>query len=155
MISAQDIANLRLKTGAGVMDCKNALEAAAGDFEKAKKILTSNTQAMAQKKAERTANQGLIEAYVHNGKIGVLLEIACESDFVARNSEFKELTRNLAMQVASMNPGDTAELLAQNYIRDEAITIKNLVEQATAKIGENIQIKRFTRYELGESHANN
>ncbi|MCL5407490.1 MAG: elongation factor Ts [Patescibacteria group bacterium] len=110
----------------------------------------SLSQAIAQKKAERSTNQGLVEAYVHAGKIGVLLEIACESDFVVRNAEFKDLAHNLAMQIASMNPKDLPELLAGSYIKDEAMTIKDLIDQATAKIGENIQIKRFIRYELGE-----
>lgn len=150
MISAQVIKDLRLKTGAGVMDCKKALEEAKGDFEKAQKILASNAQAIARKKAERSTKQGLIEAYIHAGKIGVLLEIACESDFVVRNSEFKDLSHNIAMQIASMNPKDLPELLSGSYIKDEAMTVKDLVDQATAKIGENIQIKRFIRYELGE-----
>lgn len=150
MISAEDVKNLRIKTGAGVMDCKKALEEAGGDFEKAQKILASNAQAIAKKKAERSTEQGLVEAYIHAGKIGVLLEIACESDFVVRNAEFKDLAHNIAMQIASMNPKDLSELFAGSYIKDEAMTIKDLVDQATAKIGENIQIKRFIRYELGE-----
>lgn len=150
MITTENIKNLRKETGAGVMDAKRALEEAHGDFEKAKKILALNAKTIAQKKAERPTEHGLIESYVHTNKIGVLLEILCESDFVARNSEFKGLAHNLAMQIVSMNPKDLSELLAQNYIKDEAITIKNLIEQATAKIGENIKIKRFIRYELGK-----
>lgn len=150
MISAQDIAKLRSQTGAGVMDCKEVLEQANGDFEKAKKILVTNAQTIAKKKSERPAKQGIIIAYVHQDKIGVLLEINSESDFVARNDEFKELGREVAMQIASMNPKDTEELLAQPYIRDESISIKNLIEQKTAKIGENILVKRFVRFELGE-----
>lgn len=150
MISAQDIAKLRSQTGAGVMDCKEVLEQAKGDFEKAKKILVTNAQTIAKKKSERPAEQGIIIAYVHQDKIGVLLEINSESDFVARNDEFKELGREMAMQIASMNPKDTEELLAQPYIRDESISIKNLIEQKTAKIGENILVKRFVRFELGE-----
>ena len=132
------------------MDCKKALEEAGGDFEKAKKVLASNAQAIAEKKAQRSTNQGLVEAYIHANKIGVLLEINCESDFVARNNEFKELAHSIAMQIASMNPKDLPDLFAGSYIKDEAMTIKDLVDQATAKIGENIQIKRFIRYELGE-----
>lgn len=150
MINSEDVAKLRIATGAGVMDCKRALEEARGDFEKAKKILADSTQIIAQKKAGRSTAQGLIEVYAHANKIGVLLEINSESDFVARNSEFKELAHNIAMQIASMNPKDLPELLSQVYIKDESLTIKKLIEQATAKIGENIQIKRFIRYELGE-----
>lgn len=150
MISTETIAKLRAETGAGVMDCKKALEDAGGDFEKAKKILAENAQTIAKKKALRLARQGLIECYCHNGKIGVMLEINSESDFVARNSEFKNLAHELAMQIASMNPKDIDELMSQIYIRDESLTIRQLVEQAIAKIGENIQVKRFVRYELGE-----
>lgn len=155
MISAQDVAKLRSVTGAGVMDSKKALEEASGDFEKAKKILASNAQSIAKKKSERATKHGLVECYVHASKIGVMLEIACESDFVARNSEFTELAHDVAMQIASMNPKNTDELFQGNYIKDDSMTIKDLVEQATAKIGENIQIKRFVRFELGEDHANN
>lgn len=150
MISKDDIAKLRLETGAGVMDCKKALEEARGDFHQAKEILSRNAEVIAKQKSERSAKQGIIECYNHGGKIGVLLEIACESDFVAKNSEFKKLAHELAMQIASMSPQDLEELLAQPYIRDESMTIKDSVQQAIAKIGENIQIKRFVRFELGE-----
>lgn len=150
MITAADIAKLRQETGAGVMVCKNALEQASGDFEKAKKILAAAAQDIAKKKAARETKHGLIDCYVHAQKIGVLLEINCESDFVAKNDEFKNLSHNISMQIASMNPKDIADLMAGNYIKDESMTIKNLVEQATAKIGENIQVKRFIRFELGE-----
>ncbi|MFA6492927.1 MAG: translation elongation factor Ts [Patescibacteria group bacterium] len=150
MTSAQDVAKLRTVTGAGVMDCKKALEESNGDFDKAQKILASNAQSIAQKKAERAANQGLIETYNHASKIGVVLEIACESDFVAKNDEFKDLAHNIAMQIASINPKDLPELLEGSYIKDDSLTIKDLIDQATAKIGENIKVKRFIRYELGE-----
>ncbi len=150
MISAEIIARLRAETGAGVMDCKEALEKSSGDYEKAKKILAANAQAIAKKKTERSAKQGLIECYCHGGKIGVVLELNCETDFVARNEEFKNLAHELAMQIASMNPGNVDELMSGIYIRDEATSIKQLVEQIIAKTGENIQVKRFTRFELGE-----
>jgi elongation factor Ts len=150
MITAEDIKKLRLETGAGVMDSKKALEEAKGNFEKAKQILAQNAQAIAKKKSDRATKHGLIETYLHAQKVGVLLEINCESDFVARNDEFKNLSHEIAMQIASMNPKDIDELLSQNYIRDDKLTIKNLVEQATAKIGENIRVKRFCRFELGE-----
>lgn len=152
MISAQDVAQLRLQTGAGVIACKKALEDAGGDFQKAKEILAASAEAMAKKKSEREAKQGIIDCYLHNGKIGVLLELSCESDFVAKNTEFKDLAHHLAMQIASMNPQDVAELLGEVYIKDEAMTIKNLIDQAIQKIGENIQVKRFIRYELGEEN---
>jgi len=150
MVQAEDIKKLRSETGAGVMDTKKALEEAGGDFEKARQILASTAQAIAKKKAERATKNGLVEVYTHAGKIGVLLEINCESDFVARNDEFKDLAHGIAMQIASMNPKDVDELLSQNYIREDKFTIQNLLEQATGKIGENIQIKRFCRFELGE-----
>ena len=150
MISSEIIAKLRLDTGAGVMDCKKSLEESSGDYEKAKKILALNAQAIAKKKADRVAKQGLIECFVHGGKIGVILEINCETDFVARNDEFKNLAHNIAMQIASMNPQNIEELLNENYIRDESLTIKQLLEQTIAKIGENIQVKRFERFEMGE-----
>lgn len=150
MIAAELIGKLRQETGAGVMDCKKALEEANGDYEKAKKMLAQNAQAIAKKKADRIAKQGLIECYCHHGKIGVILELACETDFVARNDEFNQLAHDLALQIASMNPQNIEELMEENYIRDETLTIKQLIEQAIAKIGENIQLKRFMRFELGE-----
>ena len=150
MISSEFIAKLRAETGAGVMDCKDALEKAGGEYEKAKKILAGNAQVIAKNKAGRIAKHGLIECYSHNGKIGVILELGSETDFVARNAEFKNLAHELALQIASMNPKNTEEFLAGTYIRDESMTIRQLMEQVIAKIGENIQVKRFERYELGE-----
>lgn len=150
MISSQEVLKLRAETGAGVMDCQKALEEARGDFDKAKKILANNAQAVAEKKSARPARHGLIECYSHLDKIGVVLEIACESDFVARNQEFKNLAHNIAMQIASMNPQNIEELFNQKYIKDETLTTSDLLNQAISKIGENIQIKRFVRYELGE-----
>lgn len=149
-MSAQDIAKLREETGAGVMDCKKAFEEAKGDFAKAKEILGSSADAIAKKKAERATEQGLIEGYVHAGRVGVLVEIRCESDFVAKNPEFKVLAHNLCMQIASMGPKDTDELLAQEYILDNKLTVDEYVKTIVLKIRENIQIKRFVRYELGE-----
>ena len=150
MISAEIIAKLRSETGTGVMDCKKALEESSGDYEKAKKFLANNAQAIAKEKQDRSAKQGLIECYCHSGKIGVVLELNCETDFVARNDEFQTLAHEIAMQIASMNPKNLDELLKSNYIRDESQTIKSLIEQAIGKIGENIQIKRYERFELGE-----
>ncbi len=150
MISAEIVSKLRQETGVGVMACKKAIEEAKGDYEKAKKILKSNAEIVAKKKSERTSNQGIIECYLHSSRIGVLVEISSESDFVARNSEFKDFAHNIAMQIVSIKPKDVKELLDQQYIRDEKMTIKNLLDQVIGKIGENIQIKRFVRFELGE-----
>ena len=150
MISAEEIAKLRGETGAGVMDCKKALDDSRGNYEKAKELLAKNAQVIAKKKQDRLAKQGIIECYSHNGKIGVILELNCETDFVAKNEEFKKLAHELAMQITSMNPKSVEELLNMPYIRDESITIKTILEQLIGKVGENIQIKRFVRYELGE-----
>lgn len=149
-MSAEDVAKLREITGAGVMDCKRALEEAGGDFEKAKKLLQDNAQAIAKKKAERATNHGVIEGYLHGGKIGVLAEILCESDFVAKNPEFKELTKNITLQIASMNPQNVEELLKQEYIKDPSMTVEDYLTSVIGQIKENIKIKRFVRFELGE-----
>jgi len=149
-MSAQDIAKLREETGAGVMDCKRAFDEAGGDFSKAKKILQDNAGAIAKKKAERATNHGVIEGYTHGGKIGVLVEVLCESDFVAKNPEFKSLTKDIAMQIASMNPKNVEELLKQEYIKDQTQTIEEYLNSVIGKIRENIKIKRFIRFELGE-----
>src|SRR3989304_2547870 len=106
MSNSADVAKLRAETGAGVMDCKKALDETSGDFEKAKKVLAKNADAIAQKKADRATNNGIIVVYSHLGKVGVVLEINSETDFVAKNPEFKELAHDLAMQIASMNPKD-------------------------------------------------
>lgn len=150
MIRAELVAKLRRETGTGVMDCKKALEESLGDFEKARKILATNAGAIAKEKAQRAAKQGLIECYCHGGKIGVILEINCESDFVAKNEQFKNLAHEITMQIASINPKNIEELMDEVYIRDESLSIRQLVEQTIAKIGENIQVKRFVRFELGE-----
>jgi elongation factor Ts len=188
------IKNLRFKTSAGVMECKEALKESGGDIEKAIEILRKKGIAKAAKKSSRVAKQGIIESYVHMGsRIGVLVELNCETDFVARNHEFKKVAKELAMQVAAANPlyvsrEDVTEdaikkekeifrtqitdkpanvakkivdgkmekyfsevcLLEQPFIKDPNITIKDLVTQLIAKIGENIVVKRFVRYELGE-----
>ena len=151
MIDAKIVAKLRSETGAGVMDCKKALEESKGDFEKAKKILASNAASIAKKKAERATKHGLIETYVHAGRIGVLLEIASESDFVAKNAEFKELAHQICLQIASMSPKNVDELLKQEFIMDSSQTVKDLIESKIAKIRENIKINRFIRFELGET----
>jgi len=188
------IKKLRFKTSAGMMECKEALKESAGDIDKAVEILRKKGIAKAAKKAHRVAGQGLVESYIHMGnRIGVLVEVNCETDFVARNHDFKVFVKEVTMQVAAANPlyvaresvpPDSVEkekeifrsqmtgkpdnvvekivdgklekyfsevcLLEQPFIKDPNIRMKDLITQLIAKIGENIVIKRFVRYELGE-----
>ncbi|KKP69488.1 translation elongation factor Ts [candidate division CPR3 bacterium GWF2_35_18] len=149
-VNTEDIKKLREETGAGVLDCKRALDESKGNFEKAKEIIKEKGFLKADKKASRETSQGLIETYVHGGgKVGVMLELLCETDFVARNSDFKKLAHELAMHIAAMEPKNIKELLKQNYIRDMSVTVEALIKQHIAKIGENIVLKRFERYVLG------
>jgi elongation factor Ts len=136
------------------MDCKRALDEAKGDFAKAKTLIKERGLAKAKEKADREANEGLVEAYVHaGGRIGALVELSSETDFVARNPEFKELAREIAMQVAAMDPTDVDQLLGQAYIRDASKTIGELVTSIAATTGENVRVKRFKRFELGQSNG--
>ncbi|MFH1129568.1 MAG: translation elongation factor Ts [Patescibacteria group bacterium] len=149
MINADLVKQLREKTGASMMDCKKALEEANGDETKATEILKEKDKLTAMKKSDRTANQGVIEAYIHaNAKIGVLLELKCETDFVAKNEEFKELAHEIAMHIAGMNSKDPETLLAEPFIKNPSITVKDLIEAKIGKLGENIKIEKFIRYEL-------
>ena len=151
-VNAQDGQRLRTERGAGVMDCKRALEETRGDFERAKALLKERGLAKAQKKSDREAHEGVVDAYVHsNGRIGALIELSSETDFVARNPEFQKLAREIAMQVAAMDPQDVDELLAQPYIRDASRTVGELVTQLAAATGENVRVKRFMRFKLGEA----
>jgi elongation factor Ts len=196
-ISAAMVKQLREKTGAGMMDCKNALSEVEGDVEKAIELLRKKGLATAQKRAGRALSEGMIQSYIHmTGKLGVLVEVNCETDFVAKNEDFQEFTKNIAMHIAATNPlGITPEdisqeiiekekeiyraqaldmgkpenvidkivegklnkfyeescLLNQPYVRDTDISIADLLNQMIAKIGENISIKRFIRYQIGES----
>jgi elongation factor Ts len=148
MISAELVKKLREKTGASIMDCKKALAEAGGDEEKTLKILEEKDRLTAMKKFERKAEQGIIEAYVHsNKKIGVLLALNCETDFVAKNEEFKELAHDIAMHIAAMNSKEDS-LLEELFIKDPVITIKNLIDSKIGKLGENIKIGKFVRFEL-------
>ncbi len=148
-ISAQQIKELREKTQAGFADCKMALDEAKGDMKKAEEILRKKGFEKAAKKSDRETGQGLVESYVHQtGKVGVLVSILCETDFVARTDEFKHLAHEVAMQIAAMNPKDTDALLKQEYIRDGSRTINDLVTEAIAKLGENIKISEFKRSEI-------
>lgn len=149
MITAELVRQLREKTGASIMDCKKALEDTKGDEAKATKILREKDKLTAMKKSERTANQGIIEAYVHtNAKIGVLLELKCETDFVARNSEFKELAHDIAMHIAGMDSKDAETLLGEPFVKNSEMTVRALIESKIGKIGENIKVGRFVRFEL-------
>ncbi len=191
------VKELREKTGAGILDCQKALTETGNDVEKAIDYLRQKGLAAAQKKAGRETNQGLIHAYIHGGgKIGVLIEVNCETDFVARNEEFKAFVNDLALQIAATDPwyirredvpADIIEkeksiyeaqaketgkpqtawakivegklekfyqqrcLLEQEFIKDPTVTIKDLLAQKIAKIGENMNIRRFTRYQLGQA----
>jgi elongation factor Ts len=189
-ISTEQLKELRQRTGAGIVDCRNALQQTGGDLEKAAEILRAKGLATAEKKAARTAGEGLIEAYIHTGgKLGAMVEVNCETDFVARTDEFRRLTRDLAMQVAAAAPryvsreeipveaveeqltrlavdlaGKPAAalegrlekwygevvLLDQPFIKDEAQRIKDVITEAVARIGEKIQVRRFTRFKIGD-----
>lgn len=151
MVNADLVRQLREKTSAGVMDCRKALDEAGGDLKKAEEILAKMGLEKAEKKAGRETKQGLVEAYVHQtGKVGSMVEVLCETDFVARTEDFKKLTHEIAMQVASMEPKNVEELLKQEYIRDPKKTISDLVKETIAILGENIVVKKFTRFELDE-----
>jgi elongation factor Ts len=159
-ISAQAVKELRDKTGAGVMDCKKALQESGGNMEKAVEALRQKGLSRHSKLAGREVSQGLIESYIHTGgRIGALVEVNCETDFVARTPEFRTLAREVAMQVASMDPAEVGTLdgsqpgnnalLDQEYIRDPRKTIRDLVKEAIGKLGENIVVSRFIRFEVG------
>ena len=152
--SRDHVKRLREETGAGVMDCKRALDEAKGDFEKAKGLIKERGLAKAKEKADREAKEGIVEAYVHaGGRIGAMVELSSETDFVARNPGFRELAKEIAMQVAAMDPADVDQLLGQAYIRDSSKTIGELVTTIAASTGENVRVKRFKRFELGQSNG--
>jgi elongation factor Ts len=165
-IRVETVKELREQSGAAVMQCQSALIEAEGDIEKALQILKQKSLFQAEKKANRATGQGLIEAYIHaGGRIGAMIELNCETDFVARTKEFKELAHHLAMQVAAMNPRFISEeevppksevepqtdcLLLQADIKDQERTVKEIIAETIAKVGENIRVSRFARFELGE-----
>lgn len=196
VISTEQVKQLRDKTGAGMMDCKRALEENNGDMEKAIEFLRKKGAATAAKRADKEANQGVVESYIHaGGRIGAMVELNCETDFVAKTADFKQLAHDIAMQIAAMNPlfikkedvdqetlskeleiyktqavneGKPAHisekiaqgrlekyyqefcLLEQSFIKDSGKTIKDLLDEATGKVGEKIGVRRFQRYHLGE-----
>jgi len=142
---------LRNETQVSLADCRKALEETDNDYKKAIEWLKKHGLEKAAKKSDRETSQGVVDSYIHqNGRVGVLIELLCETDFVARTTEFKELSHEIGMQVAAMNPKDVDALLKQEYIRDGSATIQDLVKQTIAKIGENITVKRFSRFELGD-----
>lgn len=144
----EQIKKLREITGAGVMECRKALMEVNGDFDKAKAIIYERGLVKAEKKSERTTGAGILWPYIHNERVGVLLELRCETDFVARNPLFRELARDLSMQIAAMNPKNSDELMAQNYIKDDSLIVENFIKSVIAKLGENIRVEKFCRYEL-------
>ncbi len=164
-VETNSIKELRGQSGAGIMDCRKALLETQGDIERALEVLKKQSLIKAQKKAKRVANAGITDAYIHaGGRIGAMVELNCETDFVARTDEFKELAHNLAMQVAAMSPEfisreeiseeadidpKVACLLLQPYIKDPEKRIQDIVTEIIAKVGENIKISRFARFEIG------
>lgn len=170
MVTVDMIRSLREKTGAGIMDCKRALEEAKGDGEHAEELLREKGLADAAKKAGRETREGIIESYIHTGsRLGALVEVNCETDFVARTADLKELAHDLAMQVAAMpsttyvdraeaeeageddsRPLEEISLLDQSFIKDPSQTVRDVVQDTVARVGENIRVRRFARFALGE-----
>lgn len=147
-MSAQDVAKLREETGAGMMDVKRALDAAGGDYEKAKAAIMASGLAKAEKKGDRVAGAGYLESYIHGGRIGVLLEIFAETDFVTRGEAFRAAAKNIAMQISATAPETVEQLLAQPYLRDESMTIEQYIKSVIAVVGENIRVSRFARFQI-------
>ncbi len=147
-MNADDVKNLREATGAGIMECKIALQDAKGDVEEAKKIIAEKGLLRAEKKSERKTGSGVLESYIHNGRVGVLLELRCETDFVTKTEDFKNLAHDLAMHIAAMNPENVEALMVQPFVKDPSKTITDVVKQVIGKIGENMVVERFMRYEL-------
>ncbi len=144
-IATDVIKKLREMTGVSVMQCRQALEEAGGDLKKAEAVLKKRSAGAARKKAERSLAAGALGSYTHDGNIGALVILSCETDFVSKNPEFSALARSLAMQVAAMEPESTEELLTQPFIRDESKKVRDLLNEATQKFGERIEVSRFTR----------
>ena len=165
-VTVESIRVLREKTGAGVMQCKEALEANQGDIEQAAEVLRIKGAAKVAKLADRVTNQGLVEAYVHTGgRVGAIVELGCETDFVARTPEFKELAHDVAMQVVAMDPAyvDQSQmqeeddrpaaqvaLMQQPFIKDNSSSMEEVIREVAAKLGENVRVVRFNRLALGE-----
>lgn len=166
MVTTSLIRTLREQTGAGIMDCKQALEGTGGDLDKAAEVLRTKGLSDTAKRVGRATNEGIIEAYVHTGgRVGAIVELGCESDFVARTDEFRQMAHDLAMQVAAMSPvyldrddideGDErppaqVALLAQPFIKNNSSSVGELVTELAAKMGENVRVIRFQRLAVGE-----
>ena len=151
MVNINLLKKLRNETSVSLADCRKALEETKNDYKKALDILKKSGLEKAAKKAERETLQGIIGSYIHqNGRVGVLVEVLCETDFVALTDEFKNLVHEIGMQIAAMNPKDVPSLLKQEYIRDPKETMDLVIKGVIAKLGENIVIKRFQRFEIGE-----
>jgi elongation factor Ts len=146
-VTTEAVQKLREITSAGVMDCRKALIEANGDIDAAVKIIHEKGLAKMEKRADRETGAGLVESYIHNERIGVLLRLSAETDFVVRSEPFKTLAHDLAMHIAAAAPKDVEELLAQPYVKDESKTIKIVVSEVVAKVGENVTIKEFSRIE--------
>lgn len=165
-ITLEQIKALREQTGAGILACKNALQKTSGNLDKAVAMLREQGLVIVAKKATRETKDGVVESYIHSGsRVGALIEMNCETDFVARTEEFRELAHSLAMQVAAMRPlyihreeipsgedvnPEEACLLEQPFIKDSSKTVRDLINEIVAKVGENIRVRRFSRYSLGE-----
>ena len=165
-VTTELVKALRDQSGAGIMDCKRALESANGDIDQAQEILRKQGITAAAKKSSRATNEGLVEAYIHSGgRVGAIVEVNCETDFVARTPDFKTLAHDVAMQVAAMAPsyldradipeGEDADpqeacLMEQPFIKDPPRTVRDVVSETVAKVGENVRIRRFARFSLGE-----
>lgn len=148
MSQLDNIQKLREITGAGVMECKRALEEVNGNFDEAIKIIHERGLAKVEKRADRSTGAGLIFSYVHNERIGVLIDLRAETDFVVKSDPFRQLVKELAMQIAAMAPQNTEELLNQPYIKDESKKVQDLINETIALVGENIKINNFARLEV-------
>ncbi len=148
MSAVDDIKKLREVTGAGVMECKRAYSESKGDIDSAVKIIHESGLAKVEKRAGREAGAGLIQSYVHNERIGVVLDVRAETDFVVRSEPFRKLAHELAMQIAAANPANVDELLKQPYIKDESKTVEELIKTVIAQVGENVKVRVFSRLEI-------
>jgi elongation factor Ts len=149
-MDVEQIKRLRQLTGVGLTDAKKALTNAGGNFDKALAAMRAQGLTNAEKRSEREARAGLIGTYSHDGRIGVVVEVNCETDFVAKTDEFKELVKNICLHVAASDPKDTAELIQQPFVKEPEILVGDYIKQHISQLGENIVIKRFSRLELGE-----
>lgn len=147
-MAMEDVAKLREMTGSGIVECKKALDEAEGDLDRAKDILFERGIARAEKKSDRATGAGLLEAYIHNGRVAVILELRCETDFVARNDKFKELAHDLAMHIAAINPETVEEMYTQPFVKDPSMTVEGLVKNMIGTIGENMKVEKFVRFEI-------